>query len=301
MSRQRATPAASHLVGEAVYDVRFPMAHPLSPELVQRIESLLNPAGGWSCEVRPSGFTLKTREYQGLGDLPARLHRISSSCGAFEEDGGERIVLKYSSAVPVEPRVVKKLFAERVTELIPDSEEGFTQELSGTWGRGRYSLNYGVHALKRFSPTGEKVYHSSAYVTAEHVATESLGDVFQDLDREGLRLLSWPIARGSIKALPNARNYSDWMDSEIRHWAARWVSTADDPAKERAELIARKYSGEPFSSADEYRLNALTEKVRALLPQVATKDWQVLAEVSSRLDQIEERTQQSRKKYGLAG
>lgn len=76
---------------------------------------------------------------------------------------------------------------------------------------------------------------------------------------------------------------------------------AQEVNEERLELLTRKYGNKSFSAEDEARLEALTEKVRRLIPRVTEKDWQALEEVTSRLDAIEERTRSIRKKYGLSG
>ena len=78
-------------------------------------------------------------------------------------------------------------------------------------------------------------------------------------------------------------------------------SLPKDPATERAELIARKYSGEELSSKDEARLPELSELVQALFPRVTERDWQILREIEARLDETEERTAEARRKYGLNG
>jgi len=59
--------------------------------------------------------------------------------------------------------------------------------------------------------------------------------------------------------------------------------------RERTELLARKYSTEEFSSRDELRLAALSERLLALLPQPTKEDWQSSEDVLARLEEIEER------------
>jgi len=75
---------------------------------------------------------------------------------------------------------------------------------------------------------------------------------------------------------------------------------AEEAARDRAGLLARKYGGEVFSVQDELRLEALTERVRTLLPLVSAKNRQTLADISTRLDGVEENTRQIRRKHGLA-
>jgi hypothetical protein len=321
MSRHVLSPQARYLVGEAVYDVRFPQVLTLSSELVKRVESTLSSDSPWQFTVRPSGLLLKTRDYQGLGDLPEKLHQLSGL--SFSA-----IFLKYSNAVTIEPRNLKKLFADRVAELNPHADENFAQEISGTWDRGRYMLSLRIEAPARFTAAHaighwqlhrkevrqKRIYRSAAYVTAENVAPDRLSDALRDVDREGLRLLSWPIAPQMINALqpycttkpeeePETDPFAELsMPESVLPFTPSFASkAAAKTARERAELIARRLEGEDFSAIDEARLEALTQRVRSLLPQVTNEEWQVLEDISSRLGEAEAYTERIRKKYGLAG
>jgi hypothetical protein len=286
---------ASHLVGEAMYQVRFPVDTTLSPETIRTIQASLGTDDAWQVEVEPSGFSLKTRGYREIGEIAERLHRLSESTLAhLAQTATNNVLLTYSNALPVEPPKIKHLLAERVIAFLSDMEDEFTQELHGTWSRGHYSLNFGVHPLgaEHFRPKApHKIYLSSAYVTAENVATDNLGDVLRDLDRECLRLLSCPIAPGALETLDLA-SYLQVKGG---------TNALEGIAQERAALLARKYGHQEFSASDESRLEALTERVRSLLPRVAAMDWQTLEDISSRLDEAEKHTRQIQEKYGLAG
>jgi len=287
-------PQASHLVGEAVYQVRFPVAAALSPETIRTIQASFGPDDAWQVEVEPSGFSLKTRGYREIGEIAERLHRLSESTLAhLAQTANNNVLLTYSNALPVEPPKIKHLLAERVIAFLSDMEDEFTQELHGTWSRGHYSLNFGVHPLgvEHFRPKApHKIYLSSAYVTAENVATDNLDNVLRDLDREGLRLLSCPIAPGALETLDLASYLQEGGTNALA-----------GIAQERADLLARKYGHQEFSAADEDRLEALTQRVRSLLPRVAAMDWRTLEDISSRLDEAEKNTRQIQEKYGLAG
>ncbi len=295
-----------HLVRQAVYEILFPVARifpaasveKLAADMAADLHRLGSPPstyllqsldGAWDLELRPSGLSFRIYDYQvqdGFGQFP---HLI----GFLAPEDHERVALRYSSAAPVDRAKIGNLLAERVMELLSDPSKGFTQEVIGTWDLGHYRLRYGIQPLQDAT-----FYLSHAFISAENVADRDLGNVLCELEEEGMRLLSWPITSWDLLEL----------DPEISRFAADPMdlsfpesSLFEEMNRERIELLARKHTTENLSSQEERRLEALTERVRRLVPQVTEQDWQPVEDISARLGDIEDRTRRIRAKYSLNG
>lgn len=253
--------------------------------------------GSWSMRLEPEVLSLHTSGShleKVTGPLRQILDEILTDRAGLSF---ERVALEYFSATPIEDQPIEELFTESVIALITDLDEAFTQALSGTWHRGHYTLHYGL------SPLEEKTFYlSDARVSASNVQALDLDEVLWDLEEEGLRLLSWPIT-------PQALGSFEASSLDIEHFAPKGepclfvssVSAFDNLNQERARLLTKKYGRKEFSAEDEMRLEVLTDRVRLLLPRVTQSDWQLLEDINHRLDEVQERTQGIRQKYGLIG
>lgn len=251
--------------------------------------------GSWTLSLEPNGLSLQTSR-SSLEEVTRLLDRVLEW---LDDDllEFERIAVAYSSTIPMQRRRIEDFLTESVIELLQDDEQAFTQALSGTWNRGHYTLQYGVH------PTTEvTLYQSDAHVVAPNVSAEDLAAALCDLDQEGLRLLSWPITEQALESLHADKTFS--LPSPALHptaiQPALWESALTEASRERAALLARRH-GRDFSFQNEARLAELTENVRLLLPRVTQRDWRLVEDINGHLDEAQERTQKIQRKYGLGG
>ena len=255
--------------------------------------------GSWNIHLEPEVFSLHTSG-SSLEELAGTLrHLLDQILADYADLSFERVALEYFGAASIEDQPIEDLFNESVASLISTNwDEAFTQALSGSWHRGHYTLHYGL------TPFEEKTFYlSDAWVSALNVQALELDNVLWDLDEEGLRLLSWPITPQALDSLEaSAFDVEHFAPKgETSHFFLPEVSAIDQVNQERIRLLAKKFGRKGFSVEDEARLEALTNSVRLLLPQATQGEWQFLEDVNRRLDEVQERTERIRQKYGLGG
>lgn len=83
--------------------------------------------------------------------------------------------------------------------------------------------------------------------------------------------------------------------------AVRPVSQVDAVANERSELLARKHGGgQPLSMDEQERLEALTTRLKELLPPVSLGELEALLEMTEEAERIRERARERRRRLGLS-
>lgn len=288
------SPEALGELARALMAEKSPTQAPKTDEVYQ----LASVDGSWTLWLEPTVLSLQTSSSR-----PEDVTQLLDQVWAWLSNDlleFERVVLAYSSTIPMRRRRIEDFLTESVVELLQDYDQAFTQALSGTWHRGHYTLQYGVQSTEE-----KTLYLSDAQVVAPNVHAEELAAVLWDLDQEGLRLLSWPITEQALESLQGDEDFSlhhQLMHLDVQRFQpALWESALDEASRERTALLARKHGRREFSPQDEERLGELTAKVRLLLPHVTQRDWQFAEDVNSRLDEVQERTQRIQKKYGLGG
>lgn len=267
---------------------QYPEHHRVDSVGIGRFPYLLTSLDGlWVSQIGPHGAVLRTETSSELEHLFARAQRLGEALRDASGAGLFQVVqLHYLNALPMKRIDREDLFTDWVKSGPWSVKEDFAQTLAGTFQGGQYVLHYGIHRWEE-----EPLYFSDARVLAQEVHARDLGDVLEDLDEEGLRLLSWPIAKQAFEWLEGWEKNPQRIRS-VREQLSLMIDEAsapraDETNAERIALISKKYREGEFSAEDQERLEALTEEVRRLLPRVTEKDWKFLEEVSSRLDETE--------------
>lgn len=254
----------------------------------------------WSMRLEPAVFSLEI-DRPWMEDVRGLLHPIWDRMpDEFASLQFERVALSYGSAISLEHQRIEDLLTESVVELLPEPFEAFIQFHSGTWHRGHYTLHYGVQLLQE-----GMFYLSGAEVTAPGVLAQEMGQILEELDEEGLRLLSWPITQHAAEVFTTID--FDQLLTQAAQALHSWLLPfsgrpyTDQEHRQRAELLMKKHGGSGFSAEDEARLGAINETIRFLLPRVTQEDWHLANDMSDRLNEVHDRTQRIRKKYGLNG
>lgn len=252
---------------------------------------LTSPDGLWVSQLGSYGAILRTDTASDFEHLLERAQRLGEALrGTSGSSFFQTVELHYLNALPITRIDRENLFTDWVKSGPWSVEEEFSQALAGTFQGGQYVFHYGIHRLEE-----EPLYFSDARVLAQKVHAGDLSDVLENLDEEGLRLLSWPIAQEAIewlerweKSPEEFRSIHEQLSLVIEELSAAFITlSADTINAERLALISKKYGGGEYSIEDQQRLEALSEEVRRLLPYVTEKDWRFLEEVSSRLDETE--------------
>lgn len=73
---------------------------------------------------------------------------------------------------------------------------------------------------------------------------------------------------------------------------------AHEVAGERAELLARKHSGQKLSPSDQERLDLLSARLKEILPPVSVAELEALLEMSLEVQSIRDRARERRRRLG---
>jgi hypothetical protein len=280
--RRRREPAER--IASALFRLLLPEESALGPEDLRSLErgaakEISRNADAWSLTVRPSELVWSTHAYS-LAALQEQAHSVAErlepllGAAAFAQ-----ALLRFLVSLSVEESKIERLLP--FLGNAPWREIDQSQwTLNGSFPRGRY-------AVQSLVQPASGSYISSIEVVADSVAPQDLTSVVADLDQQGLRFIPndleiQPAVAGSLSPL------------QAIPFLMEGQATAD-----RAELLLRKHSGQPFSDDDEKRLEALSTRVRQLLPRVTRKDWDKLARIGARTDETEAIVDEVRRKYRL--
>jgi hypothetical protein len=103
-----------------------------------------------------------------------------------------------------------------------------------------------------------------------------------------------------------ARAFEDLSQEEsgysklTRQQALLAKTDVDAVAGERAELLTRRYGGQALSSREQDKLEALTARLKELLPPVSMRDLETLFELAQEAERVRERARERRQRLDLA-
>ena len=254
----------------------------LDPEALQALAAWAakeypRDTGAGSLTVGPSEIVWSTEDYS-LAALQEHAHSIAERLEPLL--GAEIFVqalLRFLVSLSLEE--------SKAARLLPFPGAGSWHDVSesqwtvnGSFPRGRYAVHSVLHPA-------DGSYVSSIEVVAESVAPQDLNEVVADLDQQGIRFIPEdPLLRSTANLAP-LQAVPFLMEEEL--------------TTSRAELLARKHGGQAFSDEDELRLDALSRRVRQLLPRVSHKDWERLTEIDARVHETELLVDQVRRKHRL--
>jgi uncharacterized protein (TIGR04255 family) len=316
------------LAGEAICDLRFLPGSRQSPEFFREVAQVLHAEmpreiengpegtihtftsvdGLWTLAIEPSRATLKTQALRGPEEFLGRVFQVTDLIHNFLKTVlYETVRLRYLKAVPVGDVEIPHLFSDWASFLNENAWERqseFAQTISRVEHGIQYLLRYGIRPVGQ-----EPFYLSDASVSESAVEAERLQEVLSNLESEGLRLLSLPIAKQALTSLqeiehskPQQRSGSFHVSeliNDLLRSSPELEAIAFSANAERLRLITRKHEGGSYTLDDQRRLEELTEKVRALIPRVTAADWELARELQSRIDRTEDHTDQIRRKYSL--
>ncbi|MFY9825650.1 MAG: hypothetical protein WAM82_30025 [Thermoanaerobaculia bacterium] len=253
----------------------------------------------WNVWLTPTSVALGTSTAQVAEDFITRLRRLAAPLEAvLLPQAYSRVELRYLQAGPTSGSPHSKLLASMG---IPwERTEEWTQTLKGSFPKGHFILRFGVHPADK-----ESVYVADASVFTDFVQQPDLIAVLYELEHEGLHLLDgaakWEDRSGSRGKVIFTQDFLTrclnlWLEGDNEPPACDLFEPINE---ERLRLLSRKYSGLPFSSEDEIRLQNLGERVRGLLPRVTDRDFAELEGISSRTDDLAETVRQIRERYHL--
>jgi hypothetical protein len=318
------------LVGGALGKIDFPapatsealadIAHRLETEYPRKDPYPLTVTGAgcrlassdslWDVWLTSNSIMLETKVIQTSEEFIARLERLAAPIEAvLEPQTYNRVELRYLQAGPIVDSPPHDFLASAGVPW--EQAEELTQTVKGPLPHGRFILRYGVQP-----GADEAFYMADASVFTEFVPHRELSIVLHELGHENLSLLSGvatpEIRPISVEEMIQIPRLSLW---EMIQWSGGhgqpvfgvigWNSGYQtwDPVgrinEDRLRLLARKSSGLPFSRDDETRLKELTDRVRRLLPRVSDRDFEELAAVDSRTDDLANTVRQIRDQYHL--
>jgi hypothetical protein len=244
-----------------------------------------DPDRNWAVWLTDSAIGLETSRFQALGEFQDRLGALVR----FLDTGlYRRVGLRSVYHVPSSWNVVPK-------PLSPDQQHlGQVVQWRSHGGQSYFDLDVFAENVKSASLDAhlKEIFQASLRLASSGAASTAFPKGHRESARDG---------GDSAAAVQNltitaVAAYPELVLVPPGDLLAVHPTEVDLVASGRAELLARKYSGQGLSPAERARLDELTARLDELLPPVSVQELEVLLGMAEEAERVRERAQERRRR-----